>query len=173
MKQLHSLHTLASDVDDGQEWGLALSPATDLFSCLLVVYRAVSFFSSSSSTGISFPYPHITLHAISQTTSLPSSSSTNGATTNGNGATETEEAGPCLYCQLEEADEITEDDMGEGMREMWIVPKGEGKRTKENRKFIVSSLRRIVSLIVEHSVQSINSSNQSPTAPPSILLLHP
>jgi len=46
-----------------------------------------------------------------------------------------------LYCQLEEADEITEDDMGEGMREMWIVPKGEGKRTKENRKqnsFIIS-----------------------------------
>ena len=138
------------------------------------MYRAVSFFSSSSSSGISFPYPHITLHAISQTTSLPSSSSTNGATTNGNGATETEEAGPCLYCQLEEADEIIEDDIGEGMREMWIVPKGEGKRTKENRKFSSRFLPvEQFPLIVEHSVQSINSSNRSLTAPPSIPLLHP
>lgn len=134
MKQLHSLHASVGKPDGSGEGSTGIELATDTILCLLDVYRAVSFFSSSSSTGISFPYPHITLHAISQTTSLPSSSSNNGATTNGNGATESEEAGPCLYCQLEEADEITEDDMGEGMREMWIVPKGEGKRTKENRK---------------------------------------
>ncbi|GAA5941268.1 Voldacs domain-containing protein [Sporobolomyces koalae] len=82
-----------------------------------VTEDALSFYSASISTGISFPYPHITLHAVSRTSSVAAPASANG-----NGATET--SGPCLYCQLEENEQIDEsDDDGSGTHEMWIVPK--------------------------------------------------
>ncbi|GAA5866064.1 hypothetical protein JCM1840_003397 [Sporobolomyces johnsonii] len=71
---------------------------------LWVTEEALSFFSPTTTRGISLPYPHITLHATSRTPS------------------------PCIYCQVEESEGL-EDDDGEGegtTREMWIVPKEEG-----------------------------------------------
>lgn len=73
--------------------------------------RSVSFFSPETSTGISIPYPHITLHAISR-----APLSTNG-TTGG---------GPCIYCQIDESEGVEgegEDEDGyASSREALIVP---------------------------------------------------
>lgn len=81
---------------------------------------ALSFFSAAASTGITIPYPHITLHAVSRQPA-PSSTSSSEAQTNGApGAAAT--AGACIYCQLEESEEIAEEEEGGEMREMWITP---------------------------------------------------
>ncbi|BGP43704.1 hypothetical protein JCM10449v2_007749 [Rhodotorula kratochvilovae] len=88
---------------------------------LWVTEEALSFFSPASQSGISLPYPHLTLHAISRQPA-PSSSSGGGA----NGATAAE-GGACIYCQIEESEDLADDDAGEGSREMWITPSsGEG-----------------------------------------------
>ncbi|GAA5840731.1 hypothetical protein JCM11251_001685 [Rhodosporidiobolus azoricus] len=85
---------------------------------LWVTEGALSFFSSSSSTGISIPYTHITLHAISRT-SAPSSFTAD--TANGDSAAER----PCVYVQFEQQEgaEESDDYDGSGSREMWITPK--------------------------------------------------
>lgn len=97
----------------------------------------MSFFSTSTSTGISFPYPHITLHAVSRASSIP----TAAAATNGdsNGTESTTSNRPCLYCQLEESEQIDDSDDGTGTREMWIVPKQEENRACSPRPFADSS----------------------------------
>ncbi|BGP16190.1 hypothetical protein JCM10213v2_004185 [Rhodosporidiobolus nylandii] len=76
---------------------------------------ALSFFSASSGAGISIPYTHITLHAISRS-SAPSSDSP---------ASSEQEARPCVYVQFEEDENAEESDDydGSGSREMWITPK--------------------------------------------------
>ncbi|GAA5902337.1 Voldacs domain-containing protein [Sporobolomyces salmoneus] len=104
-----------------------------------ITEEALSFFSTSTSTGISFPYPHITLHAVSRASSIPSAATTNGDS-NGTEPT-TSNGGPCLYCQLEESEQIDDSDDGSGTREMWIVPKQE-----ENLEKIFSSLSYCASL---------------------------
>ncbi|GAA5950812.1 hypothetical protein JCM10213_001406 [Rhodosporidiobolus nylandii] len=82
---------------------------------LWVTEGALSFFSASSGAGISIPYTHITLHAISRS-SAPSSDSP---------ASSEQEARPCVYVQFEEDENAEESDDydGSGSREMWITPK--------------------------------------------------
>ncbi|KDE07201.1 hypothetical protein MVLG_02601 [Microbotryum lychnidis-dioicae p1A1 Lamole] len=84
---------------------------------LYITEGAVSFFSTASSTGLSIPYPHLTLHAISRE---PPRSSTTNATTNGASASSSSEtsssttappAGPCIYCQVDA--EVIESDTDE------------------------------------------------------------
>ncbi|TNY19671.1 regulator of volume decrease after cellular swelling-domain-containing protein [Rhodotorula diobovata] len=87
---------------------------------LFVTEEALSFFSPSSSTGISLPYPHLTLHAISRQPAPPSSSSSSA-----NGADAAAQGGPCIYCQFEESAQMDDDDDGMGTREMWITPRDE------------------------------------------------
>ncbi|GAA5883020.1 hypothetical protein JCM16303_006795 [Sporobolomyces ruberrimus] len=116
---------------------IRVEPAFEGFSggtgSVYITEEALSFFSPSTSSGISFPYPHITLHAVSRASSIPPSSTTNGSTEPSNG--------PCIYCQLEESEQIDESDDGSGTREMWIVPKQE-----ENLEKIFSSLSYCASL---------------------------
>ena len=84
---------------------------------------ALSFYSESTNKGISFPYPHITLHAISRDAPPPSParSSANG----GGEATTSTTTAACIYCQIEESEGELEDTEGmeeSGTREMWITP---------------------------------------------------
>ncbi|SCV74541.1 BQ2448_7570 [Microbotryum intermedium] len=72
---------------------------------LFITEGAVSFFSTTSSTGLLIPYPHLTLHAISRE---PPRSSTANATTNGASSSSSSSvstsptgAGPCIYCQVD------------------------------------------------------------------------
>ncbi|GAA5867218.1 hypothetical protein JCM8547_003122 [Rhodosporidiobolus lusitaniae] len=78
---------------------------------LWVTEGALSFFSPSSSTGLSIPYPHLTLHAISRPAA-------NGASTSGDAER------PSVYIQFEEVEgaEDMDDYDGSGSREMWITP---------------------------------------------------
>ncbi|GAA5842911.1 hypothetical protein JCM9279_004027 [Rhodotorula babjevae] len=87
---------------------------------LFVTEEAVSFYSPSTSTGISLPYPHLTLHAISRQPAPPAAST--AAAPNG---TPDAQGGPCVYCQFEETAEMQDDDDGAGTREMWITPESE------------------------------------------------
>ncbi|GAA5916716.1 hypothetical protein JCM6882_005784 [Rhodosporidiobolus microsporus] len=114
---------------------------------LWVTEGALSFFSSSSSSGISIPYTHITLHAISRT-SAPSSAPAEAV----NGAAER----PCVYVQFEQEENAEESDDydGSGSREMWITP-----RDAENVDKIFSTLSYCCSL---HPTTSA-------TAPPGVL----
>ncbi|GAA5940211.1 hypothetical protein JCM3775_007297 [Rhodotorula graminis] len=88
---------------------------------LFVTEEAVSFYSPSTSSGISLPYPHLTLHAISRQPAPPSAS-TSAAAPNGNPDAH---GGPCVYCQFEESAQMEDDDDGAGTREMWITPESE------------------------------------------------
>lgn len=77
--------------------------------------RAVSFYSPSTSTGISIPYPLITLHAISRAPLRPFSAPVD--------STSVEGGGPCIYCQIDETEGAEDDADGEGTtREVIIVP---------------------------------------------------
>ncbi|KAI5481210.1 hypothetical protein MNV49_005645 [Pseudohyphozyma bogoriensis] len=79
---------------------------------LWITEGAVSFLASDSSRGVSIPYPHITLHAISRAP-LRSGSADNGG------------GGPCIYCQVDESDEAAEgaeDDYEDTSREVIIIP---------------------------------------------------
>lgn len=68
-------------------------------------------FDPSTNTGLSIPYPHITLHAISR---APPSSSPDGETTGG---------GPCIYCQVDESEGLDpEEDEGGQSWELIIAP---------------------------------------------------
>ncbi|GAA5828110.1 hypothetical protein JCM3770_001260 [Rhodotorula araucariae] len=81
---------------------------------LWVTEEALSFFSPATGTGISLTYPHLTLHAISrQPAPAPASGAANGAP---------QEGGACIYCQIDESEDVADDDAGEGSREMWITP---------------------------------------------------
>ncbi|KAM0787322.1 hypothetical protein ACM66B_007095 [Microbotryomycetes sp. NB124-2] len=88
---------------------------------LYVTEDALSFFAPSTSSGISIPYPHITLHAISRAPLASTSTTANGDEPS---SSQSGQGGPCIYCQVDEvvvehsADEI------EGVsRELIIVPK--------------------------------------------------
>lgn len=84
---------------------------------------ALSFYSESANKGISLPYPHITLHAISRD-AAPPPSSLNGAGGGGESTSATT-ATACIYCQIEESEGELEDTEGmeeSGTREMWITP---------------------------------------------------
>ncbi|BGO95856.1 CRISPR system Cascade subunit CasD [Rhodotorula toruloides] len=111
---------------------IKVEPAFEGFSgegvegALWVTEGALSFFSAASSTGLTIPYPHITLHAVSRQPAPASSSSS--AQANGSSAAAT--GGACIYCQLEESEEIAEDDEGGEMREMWITPEDEASVDK-------------------------------------------
>ncbi|GAA6006820.1 hypothetical protein JCM11491_003193 [Sporobolomyces phaffii] len=122
---------------------IRVEPAFEGFSggkgSVYITEEALSFFSSSTSTGISLPYPHVTLHAVSRTSSIPPVATTNGAS-NGADSTTTA-AGPCIYCQLEESEQIDESDDGMGTREMWIVP-----QQAENLEKMFNSLSYCASL---------------------------
>ncbi|GAA5970251.1 hypothetical protein JCM3765_000973 [Sporobolomyces pararoseus] len=126
-----------------EEVEIRVEPAFEGFTggrgSVYITEEALSFFSPSSSTGISFPYPHITLHAVSRASSIPPAATTNG-TSNGTESTTTSNS-PCIYCQLEESEQIDESDDGSGTREMWIVPNQE-----ENLEKIFSSLSYCASL---------------------------
>lgn len=101
------------------------------------LHRAVSFFSASTSTGLSIPYPLITLHAISRVPLRPftaPSADSNGSAESG--------GGPCIYCQIDET-EGAEDD-GEGTtREVIIVPTNPASRAFSLilPKFLADALR--------------------------------
>ncbi|GAA5880040.1 hypothetical protein JCM3774_004546 [Rhodotorula dairenensis] len=116
---------------------LRLEPAFEGFTgaglegALYVTEGALSFYSEAAQQGISIPYPHITLHAISRDpVPVPTASTSNGASTassNGAATTTTSPAqGACIYCQIEESDDdVLEDTDGmeeSGTREMWITP---------------------------------------------------
>lgn len=74
-------------------------------------YSAVSFYSPSTSTGISIPFPHLTLHAISR--APLNASSVSGAA----------DGGPCIYCQIDESEALEDSDEMEGeTREVIIIP---------------------------------------------------
>jgi chloride channel, nucleotide-sensitive, 1A len=78
---------------------------------LFLPYSAVSFYSPSTSTGLSIPFPHLTLHAISRAPLNPSSES--GAA----------DGGPCIYCQVDESEALEDNDEMEGeTREVIIIP---------------------------------------------------
>ncbi|GAA6027159.1 hypothetical protein JCM8097_002441 [Rhodosporidiobolus ruineniae] len=87
-----------------------------LTGALWVTEDALSFFDNSHSQGISIPYPHITLHAVSRS----GAPQPNGAADAGEGA----QARPCIYCQFEEEQGAEEKDDydGSGSREVWITP---------------------------------------------------
>ncbi|KAK4053994.1 hypothetical protein OIO90_003639 [Microbotryomycetes sp. JL221] len=81
---------------------------------LFVTEEALSFFSPETCKGISIPYPHITLHAISRTPISTSEVSTTNQTTQQ----------PCIYCQVDEIVVDDNVDEVEGIsREVMIVPK--------------------------------------------------
>ncbi|KAM0754202.1 hypothetical protein T439DRAFT_323077 [Meredithblackwellia eburnea MCA 4105] len=82
---------------------------------LFVTEDSLSFFDSTAQKGIQIPYPHITLHAISR---APISDSSNG--------------GPCIYCQVDEAEESAEEIEGEEFvsREVICVPEDEATLDK-------------------------------------------
>ncbi|GAA6021157.1 hypothetical protein JCM8202_001878 [Rhodotorula sphaerocarpa] len=97
---------------------------------LWITEGALSFYSETAQQGISLPYPHITLHAISRDPA-PAPAPANG--TNGEAQAEAStgssssgsDAPACIYCQVEESEEILEDTDGleeSGTREMWITP---------------------------------------------------
>ncbi|GAA5895451.1 hypothetical protein JCM8208_005239 [Rhodotorula glutinis] len=94
---------------------------------LFVTEEAVSFYSPSTSSGISLPYPHLTLHAISRQPAPPSASTSTSTSTAAapNGGTPDAQGGPCVYCQFEESAQMDDDDDGAGTREMWITPESE------------------------------------------------
>ncbi|GAA6017530.1 hypothetical protein JCM10207_008258 [Rhodosporidiobolus poonsookiae] len=85
---------------------------------LWVTEDALSFFSPSASSGLSLPYTHLTLHAISRSPAPSSSSSSTASGLNGDAK------GACIYCQFEEEENAEEQDDydGTGSREMWITP---------------------------------------------------
>ncbi|KAK4048642.1 hypothetical protein OIV83_004612 [Microbotryomycetes sp. JL201] len=87
---------------------------------LYVTEEALSFFAPSSSMGISIPYPHITLHAISR---APMTSSSSEAIEGQNGSGTSQGGGPCIYCQVDEVVVEQSADEIEGVsREVMIVP---------------------------------------------------
>ncbi|GAA5982379.1 hypothetical protein JCM10908_006622 [Rhodotorula pacifica] len=99
---------------------------------LWITEGALSFYDEAAQKGISLPYPHITLHAISRdpapssaSASTSTSNGTSSSTTNGAPTTLAEGGGACIYCQIEESEEVLEDTDGmeeSGTREMWISP---------------------------------------------------
>lgn len=97
---------------------------------------ALSFYSESANKGISFPYPHITLHAISRDAPPPASSA--------NGGEPSTTTTACIYCQIEESEGELEDTEGmeeSGTREMWITPSDpESGEFLETRRFSSLSL---------------------------------
>ncbi|GAA5986767.1 hypothetical protein JCM11641_004783 [Rhodosporidiobolus odoratus] len=105
----HHEHELRVKVDPAYE-GFT---GDDLEGELWITEGALSFYSSAASTGLSIPYTHVTLHAISRT-SAPSTTATADAP-----------AQPCIYIQFEETEnaEETDDYDGSGSREMWLTPK--------------------------------------------------
>ncbi|GJN94022.1 hypothetical protein Rhopal_007085-T1 [Rhodotorula paludigena] len=146
-----------------------VEPALEGFSgqgidgALWVTEGALSFFSSTSTTGLLLPYPHITLHAISRQPAPTPASLSNGATT----AAEAAQGGPCIYCQFEESENPEDDDgegegEGAGTREMWITPSD-----PESVDKIFSALSYCASL---HPPSGSSSSAQNPSSSgPSIL----
>ncbi|ORY73625.1 regulator of volume decrease after cellular swelling-domain-containing protein [Leucosporidium creatinivorum] len=81
---------------------------------LWITEGAVSFYSPSTSTGLSIPFPHLTLHAISRAPLRASSAATESGATDG---------GPCIYCQIDESEALEDSDEMEGdTREVIIVP---------------------------------------------------
>lgn len=76
-------------------------------------HSALSFYSAATSTGLSIPYPLITLHAISRAPlrSLAAAGEPETAVAGG---------GPCIYCQIDEAE--GDDEAEYDTREVIIVP---------------------------------------------------
>lgn len=132
----------------------------------LLICRAVSFYSPATSTGISIPFPHLTLHAVSRAPLRASSES--GAP----------DGGPCIYCQIDESEALEDSDEMEGeTREVIIIPSNpEARECRVNLSLMPpSSSQRVADplvLLSAHSRQDL----RDPvilrrSSPPSSLLL--
>jgi hypothetical protein len=76
------------------------------------LHSALSFYSAATSTGITIPYPLITLHAISRAPLRSLSAN----------STETVGGGPCIYCQIDESEGADDEGDEDNTREVIIIP---------------------------------------------------